>query len=97
MGVAEVGLVVMVEESLPNQGAVGSLVVVMMMVEEGLPNQEAVGSLVVVMVVVMVVVVMVVVVMVVVVMMVGMVVASSPPKLQEVAMGFPVVKVTQVV
>ena len=90
MGVAEVGLVVMVEESLPNQGAVGSLVVVMMMVEEGLPNQEAVGSLVVVMVVVMVVVVMVVV-----VMMVGMV--SSPPKLQEVAMGFPVVGVTQVV
>ena len=92
MGVAEVGLVVMVEESSPNQGAVGSLVVVMMMVEEGLPNQEAVGSLVVVMVVVMVVVVMVVV-----VMMVGMVVASSPPKLQEVAMGFPVVGVTQVV
>jgi len=90
VGVAEVGLVVMVEESLPNQGAVGSLVVVMMMVEEGLPNQEAVGSLVVMMVVVMVVVVMV-------VMMVGMVVASSPPKLQEVAMGFPVVGVTQVV
>ena len=90
MGVAEVGLVVMVEESLPNQGAVGSLVVVMMMVEEGLPNQEAVGSLVVMMVVVMVVVVRV-------VMMVGMVVASSPPKLQEVAMGFPVVGVTQVV
>ena len=83
-------MVVMVEESLPNQGAVGSLVVVMMMVEEGLPNQEAVGSLVVMMVVVMVVVVMV-------VMMVGMVVASSPPKLQEVAMGFPVVGVTQVV
>ena len=32
MGVAEVGLVVMVEESLPNQGAVGSLVVVMVVV-----------------------------------------------------------------
>ena len=72
MGVAEV---VMVEESLPNQGAVGSLVVV---------------------VVVMVVVVMEVE-MVVVVMEVEMVVASSLPQLQEVAMGFPVVGVTQVV
>ncbi len=74
MGVAEVGLVVMVEESLPNQGAVGSLVVVVVMVVVVMEVE-----------------------MVVVVMEVEMVVASSLPQLQEVAMGFPVVGVTQVV
>ncbi len=78
------GLVVMVEESLPGQGAVGSL--------------EVAAQAVVVVVVVLVVVVMVVVVLVVVVVVVVMVVvASSPPKLQEVEMGFLVVGVTQVV
>ena len=71
---AEVGLVVMVEESLPNQGAVGSLVVVVVMVVVVMEVE-----------------------MVVVVMEVEMVVASSLPQLQEVAMGFPVVGVTQVV
>ncbi len=87
MVMVEVGLVVMVEESLPGlpQGVVGSLEVAAQTV-----------VVVVVMVVVMVVVTGVVRVVVMVVVVVT-VVANSPPKLLEVAMGFPVVGVTQVV
>ena len=80
-----------VEKSLPNQGAVGSLVVVVMVVVMVMVMMVVV---VVMMMVVVMVVEMVMVEMVVVVL--GMV-ASSPPKLQGVAMGFPVVGVIQVV
>jgi len=83
VGMSEVGLVLMVEESLPGlpQGVVGSL-------------EVAAQTVVVVVVMVVVTGVVRVVVMVVVVV---TVVANSPPKLLEVAMGFPVVGVTQVV